>query len=209
MAEGIDTIAHESALNSTGNTIALLPCGFNASKSRKIFNEILNANGLILSEYFPDMPSFKSNFSRRNELISVLSDGVVVIEAHEKSGTLITGKHALKHSTPLFSFPENINNQNFVGNNYLLTHGANCICSYKDILNKYPNINFKKKKIQNLKTIPVEFSHIYEKLTSSPQNINTLSNLLNIPLQDLQYKLTLMELEDLTLKLANNCYIKI
>ena len=208
MATGIDSIAHEACLEVKGNTIAILGNGFDISRRQKIFNKILINNGLILSEYFPDIPALKYHFPRRNELITALSDGVVAVEVHEKSGTLITAKKALSHGKPLFTFPGDVNDNNYKGNNFLLTNGAKCILSYKDIIKYYPDKNFKIKSIGAKLNVPEEYLDIYSALSKFPQSINTLSTTLNQPLQELQYKLMLMELENLAIKLPNNCYIK-
>lgn len=208
MADGIDSIAHESCIDSLGKTIAILGNGFNISKSKNIFNRILENDGLILSEYFPDIPAFKYNFPRRNEIIVALSDGIVAVEVHPKSGTLITAKQALNQNKKLFTFPGDLNNSDYIENNLLLTKGANCIISYKDIIKNYPNINFEKKRNNKKYSIPSKYLNIYSILDNKPQDINIISRKLNIPSYELQSNLILMEIEGFVSKLPNNCYIK-
>lgn len=207
MARGIDTIAHKTCIESGGKTIAILGCGFIHVERQKIFNEILKNDGLIISEYFPDTPPFRFNFPRRNALISGISDGIIVTQAREDSGSLITAKCAIEQNKPLFTFPYNIDNENYTGNNLLLTKGANCIISYKDILKKFSNFKIISNKNIPIK-IPVEYRQIYYSLSSSPISINLISQKTTIPINELQYKLTLMELENFVLKHPNNCWSK-
>ena len=105
MADGIDKIAHETCINSEGKTIAIIGCGFEFIKNKKIYSQILDNGGLIISEYFPDIPAFPNNFPRRNQILVALSKGIVAVETHKKSGTMITAKEALRQNIPLFTFP--------------------------------------------------------------------------------------------------------
>lgn len=208
MARGIDSIAHDVCIEEKGYTIAITSGGFFKLCHQKIFNQIIKNNGLIISEYFPDTPSYKSNFAQRNRLISGISNGVIIPQAGLNSGTLITANYALKQKKLLFSFPWNIDNQNYFGNNLLLTQGAKCILSYKDILKYYPNFNETDFKDTQTVYIPDEFKTIYSKLKNTPVLVNQLSSELDMPLSELQYKLTLMELEELIKKLPNNYIIR-
>ena len=105
MADGIDQIAHKICINNGGKTIAIIGCGFEFVKNKKIFSQIIENDGLILSEYFPDIPAFSYNFPRRNQILVALSKGIVAVETHLKSGTMITAKEALIQRIPLFTFP--------------------------------------------------------------------------------------------------------
>ena len=137
MARGIDTVAHESAIDAGGKTIAIIGCGFIYAEDKKIFNKILENDGLIITEYYPDVPPNRFTFPRRNRLIAGISDGVIITQARENSGTLITAKYANEMKKNIFSFPWNIDNENYYGNNLLLSNNAKCILSYKDILKHY------------------------------------------------------------------------
>lgn len=105
MADGIDQIAHETCIKVGGKTIAIIGCGFDAVKQKKIYSQILNNNGLIISEYFPDIPALPYHFPRRNQILVALSKGIVAVETHLESGTMITAKGALLQKRPLFTFP--------------------------------------------------------------------------------------------------------
>lgn len=209
MARGIDTIAHEACMDEGGKTIAILGSGLLSIANQKVASRILSNDGLIISEYFPDVPPLKFNFPRRNSLISGISDGVVITEARENSGSLITADFAQKQNKNIFSFPWNIDNENYYGNNLLLTQGAKCILSYSDILKYYPDFKTKNPNRLSNKSIPVEYLKIYSLLKRTPTPINTLLQNLNMKLSELQYNLTMMEIEGLITRLPNNFYVKI
>lgn len=90
----------------------------------------------------------------------------------------------------------------------LLTQGAKCILSYKDILRNYPNFKIKEENKISTQNIPEEYKIIYTALTTTPMEINILAKKTNIQLNELQYKLTLMEIENLVLKYPNNSWSK-
>ena len=209
MANGIDSLAHETALNCGGNTIAILGSGFEVAKGKKILKKILDGDGLILSEYSPKVPALKYHFPQRNSLISGLSDGVIITEARKNSGTLLTAQHALNQHKPLFTFPWNIDNENYYGNNLILTKGARGILSYKDIIDFYPKLNLPTLEKISQKTIPEEYKNIYKTLKNTPIPLEVLAQKTNIPLRNLQSTLTFMELDGYIKKMPNNSYIKI
>ena len=212
MARGIDSIAHESAIEAGGKTIAIIGCGFIYAEDKKIFNKILENDGLILTEYYPDVPPQKFNFPRRNRLIAAISEGVIITQARENSGTLITAKYANEMQKNVFSFPWNIDDENYYGNNFLLANNSKCILSYKDVLKHYPSfynsINSETFQNNEKSNINKEYLEIYKNLTTLPIDINTLSKKLKLNISELQYKLTLMELEGLVEKVPNNSYVR-
>lgn len=205
MAKGIDSISHQTCIENGGKTIAILGGGFNQFKNKSIFKKILENDGLILSEYFPDTPSLKHHFIRRNEIIAGLADGTIVVEGKEKSGTLITATHTLNLKKNLFTFPGDLYDNNFSGNNLLLTQGANCILSYNDLAKYYPNLT---SKISVDTTIPKEYLKIYNALGTKPIQINILAQKLKTSIQLLKSDLTLMEMDGFIKKLPNENYIK-
>src|SRR5699024_7267498 len=108
MAKGIDSYSHQSALMNNGSTIAVLGSGFHhiyPKQNKQLFNEICNI-GLVLSEYTPDTPPKKHHFPERNRIISGLSFGTLVIEAMERSGTMITVEQALDQGREVFAIPD-------------------------------------------------------------------------------------------------------
>lgn len=108
MARGIDTFAHISCLSAGGKTIAVLGSGFNyiyPKENSELFKEIIKNGGTVITEYPLDVKPLGSNFPERNRIISGLSDGVIVVEARKKSGTLITVDYALEQGKEIFAVP--------------------------------------------------------------------------------------------------------
>lgn len=145
LALGIDTAAHEGALNGLGSmpTVAVLAGGVDIIyplRNRGIYKSILENGGAIISENLIGAKPISSNFPRRNKLISGLSNAVCVMEANEKSGSLITAKYAHKQNKSIFAVPANPLNPQANGTNMLLKNGANLLTSADDILE---NINSK------------------------------------------------------------------
>lgn len=137
LARGIDTCAHLGSLQAKGKTIAVMGSGIDIvypSENKNIYNEIINNGGVVLSEYIIGTKPMPENFPRRNRIISGLSDGVLVIEAKEKSGTLITVDYALEQGKEVYVVPGNINSVNSYGTNNLIKQGAQLITSENDIL---------------------------------------------------------------------------
>lgn len=137
LAKGIDAYAHIGSLKYKGRTIAVLAHGFDMVypiENKQIYEEIIKNNGLIISEYIIGEKLEKRNFPERNRIISGLSDGILVVEAGEKSGALITAEFGLEDGKEIFAIPGNINSLNSKGTNNLIKEGANIVTSTKDIL---------------------------------------------------------------------------
>ncbi|MDF2699520.1 MAG: dprA [Haloplasmataceae bacterium] len=140
LAYGIDSIAHRECIKSNGKTIAILGSGFDhiyPKENKELAQNIAN-NHLLVSEYPPNVIPSKTHFPFRNRIVSGLSSGVLVIEAKEKSGTLITCDYALDQGKDVFVVPNEIFELNSVGTNNLIKQGAILITSINDIL-----VNFK------------------------------------------------------------------
>ena len=123
MAIGIDTIAHTSTLDVSGKTIAVLGSGFNKlypKENIKLFNRIIENNGLVVSEYEPNIEPCSKNFPKRNRIVSGLSLGVLVIEAMYRSGTSITANIAVKQGKKVMCIPRDLESKNGVGTNNLI-----------------------------------------------------------------------------------------
>ena len=135
LAKGIDSYAHLGSLN-TGNTIAVLGNGLDIiypKENLELANEIIKIGGTIISEYPCGTKPDKMKFPARNRIISGISSGIIVIEAKEKSGTLITVDFALEQGRDVFVVPGNINSINSVGTNDLIKQGARLVTTYEDI----------------------------------------------------------------------------
>ncbi|MBR4867694.1 MAG: DNA-processing protein DprA [Clostridia bacterium] len=138
-AMGLDSVAHQSALDAGGSTVAILGCGINYPylKEKGPMREAIAKQGALISEYPPNAPATRYTFPARNRLIAAISLGTVVIEAGEKSGTLITADFALDQGKDIFAIPGSIMSPSFRGSNCLIAQGATPVFSGLDILSKY------------------------------------------------------------------------
>lgn len=136
LARGVDSYAHLGSL-STGRTVAVLGNGLDMiypKENIELANAIIRRGGAIISEYPCGTNPDKMNFPARNRIISGMSNGIIVIEAKEKSGTLITVDFALEQGREVFVVPGNINSINSVGTNDLIKQGAKLVTTYRDVL---------------------------------------------------------------------------
>ena len=137
LAKGIDSFAHKGSLLAKGKTIAVVGCGLDRvypEENKTLFSEIIKANGAIVSEYIIGTKPLAKNFPKRNRIISGLANGVIVVEAREKSGTLITVDFALEQGKTIYAVPGNIGNLNAYGTNKLIKQGAKIVTNMQDIL---------------------------------------------------------------------------
>ena len=139
MAYGIDGMAMSGALTADQTTVGVLGCGADIVyplSNRYLFRDV-EKSGCILSEFAPGTQPAKWTFPKRNRIISGLSNGVLVVEAPEGSGALITARYALDQGRDVFVVPGNIDQPGFVGNHRLLRDGATLVSSGWDILSEY------------------------------------------------------------------------
>ncbi|MBO8162442.1 MAG: DNA-protecting protein DprA [Brevibacillus sp.] len=140
LAQGIDTEAHRAALEAGGGTVGVLACGLDQvypRHNRPLYREIARS-GLLLSEYVPAESPKPGMFPERNRLISGLSLGVLIIEAAERSGSLITADYALDQGRDVFAVPGPIFSPVSAGPHNLLQQGAKLITNPVDIIEEYP-----------------------------------------------------------------------
>lgn len=140
LAIGIDKYAHLGALDSDiGKTVAVLGCGLGDEEvypyqNKKVFERILEKGGCILSEYPIGTKPEQAHFPARNRIISGLSDKVIVVEARNRSGSLITVNWALEQGKDVFAVPGNLFSKNHVGTNNLIKDGAFLFSSIEDLV---------------------------------------------------------------------------
>lgn len=136
LARGIDTASHKGALSTPGGTIAVLGCGLDVCyppENRKLAHQIAD-EGVLISEYMPKTPPLAYNFPARNRIISGLCEAIVVVEANERSGALITAEFALEHGREVFAVPGSVRNALSKGPHKLLREGASLVETAQDIL---------------------------------------------------------------------------
>ncbi len=181
LAYGIDAAAHQGALEAGGRTLAVLGSGADRiypAKHTRLAKEIMQ-QGAVLSEYplgaAPDAP----NFPRRNRIISGLSLGTLVVEAHEKGGALITARMAVEQNREVFALPSPVHSRSGVGTNRLIQRGhALLVLSVEDIIEElglaepaHPSTTTPPEPPEDLH--PIE-RQLYDALEAEPQHIDTL-----------------------------------
>lgn len=212
MARGIDTHAHMGALRTGGRTTAVLGCGLDViypPENKKLMKEICES-GTVISEFPLQTPPNAWNFPMRNRIISGLSSAVIVVEASDKSGSLITANCALEQGRDVFAMPGNTLSSVAKGVNKLIKEGARLVENAEDIFAEL-GIETKAKKIKKEKTIinlTENENKIYSLLEES-LNIEELSIESNLPINILSSTLTIMESKGIIKKLPGNIYIKL
>lgn len=198
MALGIDTQAHQSALEVGGRTIAVLGCGVDIvypSQNAKLARSIIE-NGALVSEYPLGSKPEGRNFPPRNRIISGLSLGVLMVEGTEHSGALITTNYALEQGREVFAVPGNIFNRTSKGPNRLIQQGAKLITSVGDILEEL-NLTMVAQHTEAKEVIPDTPTEaaILQYLSAEPIHIDELGTYTGIPAAELSSTLTMMELK--------------
>jgi DNA processing protein len=181
MARGIDTAAHEGALDGPGQTIAVLGCGIDRiypPENDRLFHRILN-QGAVLSEYPPGTPPLAGHFPGRNRIISGLSQGVLIVEAAAGSGSLITADFALEQGREVFAVPGPIYAETSSGVNQLLKDGAHLVTGAADILEVLwpgtPTKQQRDKEDSVLAKLAGNDLKLYRCLTAEPLHIDELA----------------------------------
>jgi len=142
LARGIDSAAHRGAIRGSGKTIAVLGTGIDSvypKENGRLVDEILESGGAVVSQFPLGTPPLKDNFPYRNRIISGLSMGVVIVEATEKSGSLITARLAMEQNREVMAVPGNITSRNSIGTNYLIKSGAKLVQQWQDVVAELPS----------------------------------------------------------------------
>ena len=139
-ARGIDSAAHSGALEGKMPTVVILACGLDRAyppENRGLFQKVVDEGGTLISEYPPGTPPLGRQFPARNRIIAGMSRGILVVEAAERSGSLITSDFALEEGRDVFSIPGSIWLSSCKGTNQLIRNGAICCTCAEDILTEY------------------------------------------------------------------------
>lgn len=136
LAKGIDTYSHIGCLAGKGKTISVLGNGLDTIyplENKELANKIIETGGAVISEYIIGTKPLKQNFPQRNRIISGLSNSIIVVEAKERSGTMITVNCALEQGREIYAVPGNITSINSAGTNELIKQGAKILTNINDI----------------------------------------------------------------------------
>ncbi len=142
LARGIDSAAHKGAIRGGGRTIAVMGTGIDAvypKENTRLVREILDSGGAVVSQFPLGTPPLKDNFPYRNRIISGLSLGVLIVEATERSGSLITARLATEQNREVMAVPGNITSRNSIGTNYLIKAGAKLVQQWQDVVAELPS----------------------------------------------------------------------
>jgi DNA processing protein len=205
MARGIDSVAHKSALDSLGKTIAVLGCGVDIcypAENRALRDRIIE-NGCLISEYPPGTQPNKWFFPERNRIISGLSELIIVTEAGKRSGTLITVSHALEQGRDVMAVPGNITSKLSEGTNELLRDGAGVITSISDILH---TLNISESMLNIQPKLAPEEKIVYDMLGPQPVSVEEIIDKTQFQAQTVSGILTIMELKGYVQKMSGQRY---
>lgn len=159
LAMGIDTAAHQGTVEASGKTIAVLANGLDSiypAQNENLAKRILELNGAIISEYPAGTPALPHQFLERNRIVSGLCDATIIIEAPERSGSLVTARLAAEQGREVFVFPGQIRHPNYKGSHKLIRDGARLVASIEDVLEDLGlNNEQSKKENKNLLKLPL------------------------------------------------------
>jgi DNA processing protein len=229
-ARGIDAAAHKGALEAGGRTVAVLGTGIDEVYPRdhkRLAQEILDAGGALVSQFPLGTPPVSENFPYRNRIISGLSLGILVVEAAENSGSLITARLAIEQNREVFAVPGNITSRNSFGTNYLIKGaGAKLVQQWQDIASELPpqiaanllpppfgDRRKEKSLAERLQFVPAGLSgaetSVFKLLTpDQPLHIDSLVDQSKMSISDLTATLLALEMRELIRALPGKCFVR-
>ena len=230
LARGIDAAAHRGALEAGGRTVAVMGTGLDQVYPRdhkKLADEILNRGGAMVTQFPLSTPPVSENFPYRNRVISGLSLGVLVVEAAENSGSLITARLAMEQNREVFAVPGNITSRNSFGTNYLIKGaGAKLVQQWQDVASELPaeiaaqmlpppsrKSRKKGELLDQLKLSPPDLSEpeqaVFRLLsTDTPLQIDTLAEGTKLSITQLTSALLSLEMRELVRALPGMCFVR-
>ena len=210
-AKGIDLIAHQTCVKENKKTIAVMGVGLDQcypADQKHLFDKIIQSNGLLISEFPFFIRPFPFHFPQRNRIISGLSKGIIVCEAKQKSGSLITASHAIDQNREVFAVPGPIFNKSSIGCFKLIQDGAKCTFSASDILEEMNIKNNKKNTIPSIakqNSLNDNEKNILNILTE-PKHIDLIIESSNLTINQVLHILTTLELKELIIKKEGNIF---
>lgn len=212
LARGVDTCAHQGALKAGGRTLAVLGSGVDViypPENWRLAENIIAGHGALISDYALGTKPDGVNFPPRNRIISGLSLGLVVVQASEKSGALITASFAAEQGRDVFAVPGNINVRNSTGTNRLIRDGAHPVGEVRDILEQLNLHMINEQQIVRdiIPANPTE-QQLLNHLSDEPVHIDELGRSCNLPIAEISATLTLMELKGMVRQAGNMQYVR-
>lgn len=215
LARGVDAEAHWTAVRENGKTIAVLGGGLNnifPPENRSLAAKIADNFGAVISEFPPNYPSLPGNFPARNRIISGLSLGVLVIEAAEDSGSLITARSALEQGREVFAVPGPITSSLSKGPIDLIKEGARAVFSPEEILEELGLLsnmsNWSSTTVMSDRNLSEEEKQVLEVLENETRHIDEIGRELNFPSPKISALLLKMEISGLVQSMGAGIYCK-
>jgi len=230
LARGIDAAAHRGALEAGGRTVGVMGTGLDQiypRDHRKLADEILKHKGALVTQFPLGTPPVSENFPYRNRVISGLSLGVVVIEAAENSGSLITARLAMEQNREVFAVPGNITSRNSFGTNYLIKGaGAKLVQQWQDVVSELPadiaaqmlpppsrKTKRRGELLDQLQTAPADLSDHERTVlkllnTDTPKQIDSLVESTGLSITQLTAALLTLEMREMIRALPGKCFVR-
>jgi len=210
LARGIDSIAHRAALDAGGRTVAVFASGLDIvypAENVKLAQAIME-NGALLSEYPLGIRPKAENFPLRNRIMSGLSLGVLVVEAGERSGALITAHQAVEQNREVFAIPGSILSPSSKGTNRLIQEGAKLVHDFADILEEL-NLTMVTQQLEIKEFQPAgeTESVILKQLTSEPNHIDEICRRSGLTIPEVSSTLAMLELKGIARQVGNMNYV--
>jgi len=228
LARGIDAAAHRGALEAGGRTVGVMGTGLDQIYPRdhkKLADDILQNKGALVTQFPLGTPPVSENFPYRNRVISGLSLGIVVVEAAENSGSLITARLAMEQNREVFAVPGNITSRNSFGTNYLIKGaGAKLVQQWQDVASELPpeiaahllpppSRNRKGALVDQLQLTPADLNEnerlIFKLLnTDTPKQIDALVETTKLSITQLTSALLTLEMRELIRALPGKSFVR-
>ena len=210
LARGIDSVVHRTALDAGGKTIAVFASGLDIvypAENAKLAQAIIE-HGALISEYPLGVNPKAENFPLRNRIMSGLSLGVLVVEAGERSGALITAFQALEQNREVFAIPGSILSPASKGTNRLIQEGAKLVCNCADILEELNlTITTQQLEIKEFSPANEAESLMLKQLTSEPAHIDEICRRSGLTMPEVSSTLAMMELKGIAKQVGNMNYV--
>jgi DNA processing protein len=212
LARGVDAVAHQAALNAGGRTIAVLGSGVDRiypPEHRRLAGRIIE-RGALISDYAPGTPPEGVNFPPRNRIISGLSLAVIVVEAGERSGALITAEFAADQGREVFAVPGNIRAPQSMGTNRLIQQGARPLLDHREVLEALDLTLVSQHRVARtvLPADDVE-AQLLAVLSQEPLHVDEIRNKTEMPIEKVTATLALMELKGMVRQVGGMQYITV
>ncbi len=212
LARGVDAVAHQAALQAGGRSIAILGCGVDIiyPPEHRQLAEAMIQHGALLSDYAPGTPPDAVNFPPRNRIISGISQAVLIVEAGERSGALITAAFAADQGREVFAVPGNIYAPQSKGTNNLIRQGAHLFCDVQDLIESL-NLTLVSEHRAAQKVLPAnqDEARLFAVLSQEPLHVDDIRARTELPISLVASTLSIMELKGLVKQVGPMRYIAV